>query len=56
MSGTERKSNETDILIEGVIMGVGRNLMLGKFPESTRITPSKTLSKSEEGARTGVPL
>lgn len=26
------ESNESDILIEGSIMGLGRNLMLGKFP------------------------
>ena len=28
----ERESNERDILIEGAIMGLGRNLVLGKFP------------------------
>ena len=50
MSGRERKSNKIDILIEGIIMDLGRNLILGKFPESTRITPSKTPSNSEEGA------
>ena len=29
--GTDRDSNEKDILIEGAIMGLGRNLVLGKF-------------------------
>ena len=28
----KEESNERDILIEGVIMGLGRNLVLGKLP------------------------
>lgn len=31
--GRERgESNKRDILIEGAIMGLGRNLIVGKFP------------------------
>ena len=29
---TERKRKERDILIEGTILGLARNLALGKFP------------------------
>ena len=29
--GMEWKHSKRDILIEGVIMGIGRNLMLGRF-------------------------
>ena len=36
----ERESNERDILIEGAIMGLGRNLVLGKFPGIHKEVPS----------------
>ena len=51
-----RGGNEKDILIEGAIVGLGRNQGLGKFPGSTRITPAKTLSNSGEGTWTDLPL
>ena len=38
--GTERESNERDILIEGAIVGLGRNQVLGKFPEIYKNEPS----------------
>ena len=44
------ESKERGILIEGVIMGLARNLALEKFPESTRMTLAKTLSNKGEGA------
>ena len=47
---TETESKERDILIEGVIMGLGRNLALEKFPGIHGMTPVKTLSNSGEGA------
>ena len=51
---TGRKRKERDIVIEGAIIGLARNLALGKFPgisqESTRMTPDKTLSNSGGGA------
>ena len=40
MRGTEMESNERGILIEGAIMGLGRNLVLGKFPEFNKDDPS----------------
>ena len=30
--GMEWERNEKDLLVEGLIMGLGRNLVLGKFP------------------------
>ena len=30
---TEREKKERDFLIEGAIVGLARNLVLGKFPE-----------------------
>ena len=36
----ERGSNERDILIEGAIIGLGRNQVLGKFPEIHKNDPS----------------
>lgn len=31
MGGPKEESNERDVLIEGTIMGSGRNFVLGKF-------------------------
>ena len=39
-AGMERESNERDILIEGAIMGLERNLVLGKFPGNHKNDPS----------------
>ena len=36
----ERKNNKSGILIEGAIMGLGINLVLGKFPEVYKDDPS----------------
>lgn len=47
---SKRESKERDILTEGVIMGLVRNLTLGKSQESTRMTPTKTLSNSGKDA------
>lgn len=41
--GMEWDSNEREILIEGVTMGLGRNLMLGNSQASTRMTPVEIL-------------
>ena len=38
--GTKWESNERDILIEGAIMGLGRNLVLGKFSGIHKDEPS----------------
>ena len=38
--GMEWESNESDILIEGAIIGLGRNLVLGKFPGNHKDDPS----------------
>ena len=38
--GTEKESNERDILIEGAIMGLGRNLVPGKLPGIHKEDPS----------------
>ena len=35
-----RENNERDILIEGAIMGLGRNLVLGKLPGTHKDDPS----------------
>ena len=37
---TETESKERDILIEGVIMGLARNLVLEKFPGIHKDEPS----------------
>ena len=37
----ERESNEGNILIEGAIMELGKNLVLGKFPGIHKDDPSK---------------
>ena len=39
-----------DILIEGAIIGLGRNIVLGKFLGIHKDDPSKTPSSSGEGA------
>ena len=36
MGGTERESKEKDILIEGAIMGLGRNLMPGTHKDDPK--------------------
>ena len=56
MGVTERESKERDILTEGAIMGLARNLAREKFPETHRMTPAKTLSNCREGVRTGLAL
>ena len=38
--GTKRENKERDISIEGVIVGLGRNLMLGKLPGNHKDDPS----------------
>ena len=38
---TEWKGNESEILIEGAIMRVGGNVVLGKFPGILKDEPSK---------------
>ena len=53
---TEMESKKRDILIEGAIMGLARDLALENFQESTRMTPAKTLSNSGEGAQTDLAL
>ena len=45
-----RERKKRDILTEGVIKGLARNMTLGKFPGIHKDEPSKTLSNSEEGA------
>ena len=40
MGGTEWDSNERDMWIEEAIMGLGRNLVLGKFPRIHKVDPS----------------
>ena len=52
---TERESKERDILIEGAIMGLARNMALGKFPRIHRMTPAKNLSNSRGSALTAFP-
>ena len=47
---TEIESNERDIFIEGVIMGLGRNLALKNSQIFKMVTPAKILSNSGEGA------
>ena len=37
---TERENKERDVLIEGDIVGLGRNLVLGKFPGIHKDDPS----------------
>ena len=49
------RNKEKDLLTEGVIIGLARNLVLEKFP-STRMTPSKTLSNNGEGSYTDFAL
>ena len=44
------ESKERDILIEGAIMGLARNLTLGKFPGIHKMTPAMTLSNRGGGA------
>lgn len=46
---TVMESKEKVTLIEGVTLGLGRNLMLRKFLESTWIIPVKTPRNSKEG-------
>ena len=48
--GMERESNERDTLIEGAIMQLERNLVLGKLPGIHKDAPAKTPSNSREGA------
>lgn len=36
----ERESNKRDILMEGVIVGLGRNLVLGKLPRIHKDDPT----------------
>ena len=38
--GTGWESNQRDILTEGTITGLGRNLVLGKFPGIYKAYPS----------------
>ena len=52
---TEMKNKKRDVLNEGAIAGLARNLVLEKFP-STRMTPAKTLSNSGEGSQTDFAL
>ena len=47
---TNMESKERDILIDGVIMGLARNLALEKFPGIHKDDPVKTLSNNGEGA------
>ena len=47
------ESKERDILNEGAIMELARNLALKKFPGSARMTPAKTSSNKGKGAQTG---
>lgn len=44
-----RRSGERDILIEGAIMGSGRNLLLEKFSGTQKDGTAKTFSNSTEG-------
>ena len=44
-----------DILIEGAIMELARNLALEKFPGIHRMTPAKTLSNRGDGAKLALP-
>lgn len=46
---TVMESKEKVTLIEGLILGLGRNLMLKKFLESTWIIPAQTPRNSKEG-------
>ena len=41
---------EGDVLIEGAILGLARGLALEGFPESTGMTPARTLGSGGEGA------
>ena len=56
MDEEDRENNERDILIERATMGLGRNLLLVKSPEFTRMTPAKTPSIGGKGTCTGFPL
>ena len=38
--GREKGSNERDILIEGIVMGLGRKSVLGNFPGIHKDDPS----------------
>lgn len=45
----EREKSRRDKLIEGPIMGLGRNLVLRNFPGIQRMTLPKTPSNSGKG-------
>ena len=47
---TVRERKKRNVLIEGAIKGLSRNTALGKFQESTKMTPAKTLSNNVEDA------
>ena len=49
-SKEKNESKVRDILIEGAIKGLARNLALGKFPGICKMTPAKTPSNRGEGA------
>lgn len=51
----ERDNNERDILIKGAIIGLGRNLVLGKYQQSTRMTPARILAIVERVQKLAFP-
>ena len=52
-----KRERERDILIEGAIKGLARNVNnWGNYKESTRMSPAKTLSNSGENTWTGLSL
>lgn len=54
--GMEWESNEWDIVMAEAIMGLGKNLVLGKFLEIYKDDPAKIPSNRGERATTGLLL
>ena len=53
---TVQERKERDILIEGVTKGLSRNTALGKFPGTSRKTPTMILSNNGKDAYIGILL